>query len=62
MQLYITSDRSREQLGEELYSKFHTPGHIVFRVYPGGENWQVFVLDANDPQNWIIEESELKQL
>lgn len=62
MQLYITSDRSRKQLGEELYSKFHTPGHIVFRVYPGGENWQVFVLDANDPQNWIIEESELKQL
>ena len=44
---YITVDQARKKLGEELWSKFKPWGHIVVRVYPEGNSYQVFVLDAD---------------
>jgi hypothetical protein len=44
---YITVDAPRKKLGEDLWSKFKPWGHIVVRVYPGGNKYQVFVLDAD---------------
>lgn len=57
-ELYMTSDSGRELLGEELYKNFHPTGHIVFRVYPGGEKYKIFVLDATSGSRTIIESSE----
>ncbi len=45
--IYITGEYSRAQLGEELWATFKPWGHIVVRVYPGGDRWQIFVLDAD---------------
>lgn len=61
-ELYLTTGSGRELIGEELFSRMHAPGHVVFRVYPGGGSWQVFVLDALNESNEIIEESEIHAL
>ena len=45
--IYITGEYSRAQLGEDLWKTFKPWGHIVVRVYPGGNSYQVFVLDAD---------------
>lgn len=45
---YITGEFARENLGEELWSIFKPCGHIVIRVFPGGDSYQVFVLDRDD--------------
>lgn len=43
---YITTDSSREDLGETMWSVFKPYGHIVVRVYPGGRKYRIFVLDV----------------
>ena len=58
---YITVDQARKKLGEELWSKFKPWGHIVVRVYEGGEKYQVFVLDADKLDYPIIYKSEMKE-
>lgn len=45
-EFYITSESSRKDLGEALWKHFKPAGHIVVRVYPGGERYQIFVLDV----------------
>ena len=45
--IYITGEYSRAQLGEELWKTFKPWGHIVVRVYPGGESYRIFVLAAD---------------
>jgi len=57
-ELYMTSDSGRELLGEELHKAFHPIGHIVVRVYPGGEKYKIFVLDAESESRTIIESSD----
>ncbi len=59
-EFYITVDRAREKLGEELWSHFKPWGHIVVRVYEGGETYQVFVLDPDDLSYPIKYKSEIK--
>lgn len=59
---YITVDTPRKKLGEELWSKFKPWGHIVVRVYPGGERYQMFVLDADRTDYPVIYSSEVKEL
>lgn len=44
-ELYITGDVSREQLGEERWSQFKPFGHVVIRVYEGGTQYRVYVLN-----------------
>ncbi len=44
---YITGEFARKNLGEQLWSNFKPCGHIVIRVYPGGDSYQVFVLDSD---------------
>lgn len=58
---YITVDQARKKLGEELWSKFKPWGHIVVRVYEGGEKYQVFVLDADKLDYPVIYKSEMKE-
>ncbi len=59
---YITVDQARKKLGEELWSKFKPWGHIVVRVYPEGNNYQVFVLDADSTDYRIKYKSEIVNL
>ncbi len=59
-EFYITVDQAREKLGEELWSHFKPWGHIVVRVYEGGERYQVFVLDPDDLTYPIKYKSEVK--
>ena len=58
-EFYITVDQPRKKLGEELWSKFKPWGHIVVRVYEGGEKYQIFVLDADSTDYPIIYKSEI---
>ena len=60
--LYITGDISRSDLGEELWSKFKPYGHVVVRVYDGGRNYQVFVLDPKSYDYRIIYKSDIYEL
>ena len=59
-EFYITVDQARNKLGEELWSHFKPWGHIVVRVYEGGEKYQVFVLDADSLDYPIVYKSDLK--
>lgn len=59
---YITVDQAREKLGEKLWSCFKPWGHIVVRVYEGGEKYQVFVLDADSLDYRIKYQSEIFSL
>jgi hypothetical protein len=60
-EFYITVDQPRTKLGEELWSHFKPWGHIVVRVYEGGEKYQVFVLDADSLDYHIIYTSDVKK-
>lgn len=60
-EFYITVDQPRQKLGEELWSHFKPWGHIVVRVYEGGEKYQVFVLDADSLDYHIIYTSDVKK-
>ena len=60
-EFYITVDQSRGKLGEELWSYFKPWGHIVVRVYEGGKEYQVFVLDADTTDYPIIYSSDIKK-
>ncbi len=55
---YITVDQAKEKLGEKLWSHFKPWGHIVLRVYPNGESYQMFVLDADSLDYKIIYKAE----
>ena len=59
-EFYITVDKAREKLSEELWSHFKPWGHIVVRVYDGGKEYQVFVLDADTTDYPIIYKSDIK--
>ena len=60
-EFYITVDQARGKLGEELWSHFKPWGHIVVRVYEGGKEYQVFVLDADKLDYPVIYKSEIKK-
>jgi hypothetical protein len=60
--VYITGDISRRDLKEEIWSTFKPYGHVVVRVYEGGERYQVFVLDPFSKDYSIIYESEVYNL
>jgi beta-lactamase superfamily II metal-dependent hydrolase len=60
-EFYITVDQPRKKLGEDLWSKFKPWGHIVVRVYEGGKEYQVFVLDADKTDYPVIYKSEIKK-
>ena len=60
-EFYITVDQPRKKLGEELWSHFKPWGHIVVRVYEGGKEYQVFVLDADSLDYHIIYTSDIKK-
>ena len=59
-EFYITVDQAKRKLGGELWSHFKPWGHIVVRVYEGGEKYQVFVLDADSTDYHIIYKSKMK--
>jgi beta-lactamase superfamily II metal-dependent hydrolase len=59
-EFYITVDQARKKLGENLWQHFKPWGHIVVRVYEGGEKYQVFVLDADKLDYPVIYKSDLK--
>ncbi len=59
-EFYITVDQARKKLGEELWSHFKPWGHIVVRVYEGGETYQVFVLDPDNLEYPVKYKSEIK--
>lgn len=59
---YITVDAPRKKLGEDLWSNFKPWGNIVVRVYPGGDQYQVFVLDADSQDYHIIYKSDIVKL
>lgn len=61
--LLVNTEAARERLGEQLWSRFSAPaGHIVVRVYPGGETWQVFVLESHSGNYEVIYKSEIMNL
>ena len=60
-EFYITVDQARKKLGEDLWSKFKPWGHVVVRVYEGGKEYQVFVLDADKTDYPVIYKSEIKK-
>lgn len=46
-EFFVTSEWGRKDLGEEMWWYLRPCGHIVVRVYPGGKQYQMFVLDVN---------------
>lgn len=60
--VFVTTDASRKMLGDELFSKMKPFGHVVVRVYPGGESYQVFVLDNKSTDYHIIYKTEIIKL
>lgn len=60
-EFYITVNQARKKLGEDLWSHFKPCGHIVVRVYEGGEEYQVFVMDASSVDYPVIYKSEIKR-
>jgi arginine repressor len=47
-EIFVTNlfDVNRVSLGEQMVSQLKsTQGHIVIRVKPGGESYQVYILD-----------------
>lgn len=61
--LYITTEGSRERLGEDLWKNFEPwYGHVVVRVYPGGNSYQVFVLDAKSGNYEVLHAGEVVEL
>lgn len=65
-QMYITTDGSKERLDgidPTLWQNF-VPyyGHIVVRVYEGGESYQVFVLDSKVPDYHVLYKSPVTSL
>lgn len=59
---YITGEFARKNLGEELWSNFKPCGHVVVRVYPGGDSYQVFVLDQYSGDFRVKYRSEVVKL
>lgn len=58
--LYATSEAGREKMANErLFSQFSGIGHIVVRVYDGGETFQVFVLNAKSLGYEVLSKSEI---
>ena len=60
-EFYITVDQARKKLGEKLWDNFKPWGHIVVRVYEGGKEYQMFVLDADRHDYPIIYKSDKKK-
>ena len=60
-EFYITVDKAREKLSEELWAHFKPWGHIVVRVYEGGKEYQVFVLDPDKLDYPVKYVSEIKK-
>ncbi len=58
-ELYVTSEAGRAKMGEEAWKVVKAVGHIVIRVYEGGGAYQVFVLDASDPECPLLSQSEI---
>ena len=59
--LYVTTDCSRDKLGD-LFSAFKPAGHIVVRVYGNGDSYQMYVLDAKTGTYDVIYKSGIKTL
>ncbi len=59
-EFYITVDKAREKLSEELWAHFKPWGHIVVRVYEDGKQYQVFVLDPDKLDYPVKYVSEIK--
>lgn len=60
-EFYITVDKAHEKLSDELWSYFKPWGHIVVRVYEGGEEYQVYVLDPDKLDYPVKYKSEIKK-
>ena len=56
--LYTTSEAGRAKMGEELWCGISGTGHIVIRVFPGGDRYKLYVLDATSADYPILYESE----
>lgn len=52
--VFVTTDASRKLLGDELFSRMKPYGHVVVRVYEGGNAYQVFVLDNRSIDYHVI--------
>ena len=53
-------DSNRSRLGEDGL-KIKPAGHVVTRVYPGGEKFQIFVLnDRNEAYEILYKTGEIK--
>jgi hypothetical protein len=57
---YITHDFARHFLGRKNWEKFKPYGHIVCRVYPGGNTYQMFVLDIFSADYRVIYKSPVR--
>lgn len=60
--IYATGDAGRAFLDDETFARLKPTGHVVVRVYPGGNSYQVFVLDSHSKDYHIIYQSEIINL
>lgn len=59
----LVSDQLAEAISEQLWKHVNPEvGHIVVRVFPGGNSYQVFVLDAKEPGYKVLHKSEIVNL
>ena len=59
----LVSDELAEAISNQLWSHVEPAlGHIVVRVYPGGESYQVFVLDAKTPGYKVLYKTDIVNL
>ena len=47
-------DAARIVIGQRATQLAGPPGHIVVRVYPGGDRYRVFVLDNHDERDLVL--------
>jgi beta-lactamase superfamily II metal-dependent hydrolase len=59
-EIFCNLDAAKDEVPEEFYKYIKAIGHLVLRVYEGGNCYQVFVLDNKDATYPMIYKSELK--
>lgn len=60
--IFPTQYTGRDNLGSELQSRLQPAGHVVVRVYPGGESYQIFVLNSLSRDYEVIYKTDIIKL
>lgn len=58
--IFCNCDAAKDKVAAIYYDNIKAIGHIVLRVYEGGNEYQVFVLDNQDPTYPVLYKSDVR--